>query len=165
MAREHGFVAAASIDWSLSQATLPISLFFAGLGVGASLSGKWQRRVGIRKTLITSSFLFGGGFLVGSAGIYLHSLVLLYLGFGVMSGIGCGLGYTGPIGTIIQWFPDKRGLASGICIAGVNKMKKIIYKFHIYFNLVWKRCDFLDSCSLIFVLKVLKDTHLFRKSW
>jgi len=61
---------------------------------------------------------FGGGLAIGAAGIHFHSLPLLYLGYGVLGGTGVGLGYTPPLQTLIEWFPDKKGIASGLCIAG-----------------------------------------------
>jgi len=116
--REIGFVAPVAADWSLTDASLPLSLVFVVLGSSAAVLGPWQNAVGARKALFCSSIAFGGGLLLGAVGIHYHMLPLVYLGYGVLGGAGLGLGYTPPIQTLIQWFPDKKGLASGMAIAG-----------------------------------------------
>lgn len=105
-------------DWALSDAAFPLSLVFIMLGGSAAVLGPWQTKVGVRKALMFSSFSFGGGLMLGAAGIHFHMLPLLYLGYGIMGGTGLGLAYTPPIQTLMQWFPDKRGTASGLAIAG-----------------------------------------------
>lgn len=75
-------------------------------------------KVGARQAMMAASFAFGGGLTLGAAGIYLHSLPLLYLGYGFFGGTGIGLAYTPPVQTLMQWFPDKKGIASGLTIAG-----------------------------------------------
>jgi MFS family permease len=116
--REVGFVAPSSTDWALSETALPLSIMFMMLGVSAAGLGPWQSRVGTRTALLCSSFAFGGGLTLGALGIHLHMLPLVYLGYGVLGGLGLGLAYTPPIQTLINWFPDKKGLASGLTIAG-----------------------------------------------
>lgn len=116
--REIGFVASAASDWTLMQAALPLSLVFVLHGLSSSVLGSWQTKVGPRKALSYASLAFGGGLTAGALGIYLHSLPLLYLGYGVVGGAGIGLAYTPPVQTLLQWFPDKKGTASAIAIAG-----------------------------------------------
>lgn len=116
--REIGFVAPVAADWTLSDAAFPLSLVFIVLGASAAVLGPWQNKVGPRKALMYASCSFGGGLMLGAAGIHYHMLPLLYLGYGVMGGTGLGLAYTPPIQTLMQWFPDKRGTASGLAIAG-----------------------------------------------
>jgi MFS family permease len=116
--REHGFVTSAAMDWSLAETAMPLSIVFAALGLSASFLGKWQLKVGPRKTLACAALAFGGGVGLGSLGIYLHSLPLIYIGYGVLGGTGIGLGYTPPIQTLLRWFPDKKGIASGLAVAG-----------------------------------------------
>ena len=86
--------------------------------MSASLLGNFQARVGPSTAIRYASFATGGGFLLGSLGIHLHSLPLLYLGYGFFGGLGIALAYTPPVQVLLQWFPDKKGLASGITIAG-----------------------------------------------
>ena len=116
--REIGFVAPAAADWSLYDAAFPLSIVFLMQGVSASLFGKWQMKVGARTALATSAFAFGGGMMLGAAGIHYHSLPLLYAGYGFLGGTGIGLAYTPPVATLMEWFPDKKGVASGLTIAG-----------------------------------------------
>jgi MFS family permease len=116
--REVGFVASSSADWALQDTALPLSIMFMMLGSSAAFLGPWQSKVGVRTTLLCSSFAFGGGLTLGALGIHLHMLPLVYLGYGVLGGLGLGLAYTPPIQTLMNWFPDKKGLASGLTIAG-----------------------------------------------
>jgi len=84
-------------DWNLLETTIPFSLTLAFHGISASLVGKYQMKIGARASVGLSSLFFGGGLIVGSLGIWTHSLPLLYLGYGVMAGTGIGIGYTPPI--------------------------------------------------------------------
>jgi len=118
LTREYGFVASSSADWTLMNAALPMSLVFAFNGLAAGTMGKWQMKVGVRKSIALAGCCFGGGLLVGAAGIYTHNLTLLYAGYGALAGFGSGLAYTPPIQTLINWFPDKKGLASGLVLCG-----------------------------------------------
>ena len=116
--REIGIVAPAAADWTLLETAFPLSLVFIMHGLSASLLGKWQMKVGPRASMAAASVAFGGGIMAGAAGIYFHSIPLLYGGYGILGGLGIGLAYTPPIQTLISWFPDKKGLASGIVVAG-----------------------------------------------
>eukprot|EP00993_Chasmostoma_nieuportense_P006232 NODE_684_length_1951_cov_34.514254_g635_i0.p1 GENE.NODE_684_length_1951_cov_34.514254_g635_i0~~NODE_684_length_1951_cov_34.514254_g635_i0.p1 ORF type:complete len:607 (+),score=151.82 NODE_684_length_1951_cov_34.514254_g635_i0:54-1823(+) len=118
LTKEFGFVVPAAADWSLSQCTIPLSIVFALQGISAALAGKWQMRVGPRCAMVVAGLCFGGGLMVGSLGIALHSLPLLYFGYGFLAGCGVGIAYTPPLQCLIQWFPDRKGLASGLTIAG-----------------------------------------------
>ncbi len=113
-----GIVAPAADDWTLSQVVWIFSVAIVFLGLAASVAGKWLERVGPRMVGITAATLWGGGFLVGYLGIETHQLWLLYLGYGVIGGCGLGLGYVSPVSTLIRWFPDHRGLATGLAIMG-----------------------------------------------
>ena len=116
--REVGFVAPVAADWTLSQSCLPLSIVFVFLGGTAAALGPWQARVGHRTSLFAAAGCFGSGLAIGSAGIYLHSLPLLYTGYGALAGLALGLSYTPCISALMQWFPDKKGMASGVTVAG-----------------------------------------------
>jgi MFS family permease len=88
------------------------------LGASAAIFGKWLERVGPRKAMFASALCFSGGFLVASLGVHLHQIWLIYLGHGVIGGIGLGLGYISPVSTLIKWFPDRPGMATGMAIMG-----------------------------------------------
>ena len=105
-------------DWSLLQVGLIFSVALFFLGASSALFGKWVERVGPRRTMFTSATLFCLGFVVAAAGVQTHQLWLLILGNGVLGGVGLGLGYISPVSTLIKWFPDRPGLATGMAIMG-----------------------------------------------
>ena len=116
--RLKGVVASAPGDWSLSQVTGIYMVAIAVLGLAAAFAGRWMEQVGPRTVGIVAGVCWGAGFLVGWAGIHWHQLWLLYLGYGVIGGCGLGLGYVSPVSTLIRWFPDRRGMATGMAIMG-----------------------------------------------
>ncbi len=116
-----GFVAglfAASCDWKISELGWMYTLFFVLLGSAAAIWGGWLERSGPRKAGVVSALCWCGGLLISALGVYTHQLWLLWLGSGVIGGIGLGLGYISPVSTLIKWFPDRRGMATGMAIMG-----------------------------------------------
>lgn len=118
LTRELGVVAPAGDDWSLSSVVWIFSVAIVFLGLAAAFGGKWLEKVGPRMVGVLSACLWGGGFVIGSLGIAAHQLWLVYLGYGVLGGCGLGLGYVSPVSTLIRWFPDRRGMATGMAIMG-----------------------------------------------
>ena len=116
--RVHGVVGRAADDWSLGSVVVIFTVAIVFLGLSAAFAGKWLERVGPRVVGTVAAVCWGGGFLVGAAGIWTHQLWLLYLGYGVLGGCGLGLGYVSPVSTLIRWFPDRRGMAAGMAIMG-----------------------------------------------
>ncbi len=116
--RLFGVVTPASGDWSLQDVTWIFSVAIVFLGLSAALAGHWLDKVGPRLVGTAAAVLWGGGYLVGSIGILTHQLWLLYFGYGVLGGCGLGLGYVSPVSTLIKWFPDRRGMATGMAIMG-----------------------------------------------
>jgi MFS family permease len=108
----------AADDWKLTTLGWIFSLAIVVLGLSAALFGKWLERVGPRRAMLVSAACFGGGFLISALGVRLHQIGLLYLGYGVLGGIGLGLGYISPVSTLIKWFPDRPGMATGMAIMG-----------------------------------------------
>jgi MFS family permease len=105
-------------DWKLTDVGWTFSIAIAVLGLSAALFGRWVERVGPRRSMFISALCFGGGFIVSAVGINLHQLWLLYLGYGVLGGCGLGIGYISPVSTLIKWFPDRPGMATGMAIMG-----------------------------------------------
>ena len=105
-------------DWSREQVIWVFSLAIVFLGLSAACAGTWLERVGPRRAMFTSALCFSGGFFVAALGVALHSITLVYLGYGVLGGCGLGLGYISPVGTLIRWFPDRPGMATGLAIMG-----------------------------------------------
>ena len=113
-----GITESAPEDWKLTTLGWIFSLAIVFLGLSAAFGGKWLEKVGPRLTMFVAACCFGGGFLVSALGVYLHQIWLVYLGYGVIGGIGLGLGYVSPVSTLIKWFPDRRGMATGMAIMG-----------------------------------------------
>ncbi|HEM8657975.1 TPA: OFA family MFS transporter [Klebsiella aerogenes] len=105
-------------DWKISLLGWTYTLFFVFLGCSAALWGSWLEKVGPRLVSFVATLCWCGGLLLASAAIYFHQLWLLWLGAGVIGGIGLGLGYISPVSTLLRWFPDKRGMAAGMAIMG-----------------------------------------------
>ncbi len=105
-------------DWQLTTIGWIFSIAIVFLGLSAALFGKWLEREGPRKAMFISALCFSGGFFVSSLGVYLHNIWLVYLGYGVLGGIGLGIGYISPVSTLIKWFPDRPGMATGMAIMG-----------------------------------------------
>jgi MFS family permease len=118
LTRIRGVLASAPSDWTLSQVVWIFTVAIVCLGLSAAFAGKWLEKVGPRAVSVVAAVCWGGGFLLGSLGIWLHQLWLLYLGYGVIGGCGLGLGYVSPVSTLLKWFPDRRGMATGMAIMG-----------------------------------------------
>ncbi len=107
-----------ALDWTPTQIGITFSIAIVLLGLSAALFGKWLERVGPRKAMLASALCFGGGFLIASLGISMHNIWLVYFGYGFVGGIGLGIGYISPVSTLIKWFPDRKGVATGMAIMG-----------------------------------------------
>jgi len=104
--------------WSLADVGWIFSIAIVALGLSAAAFGSWLERVGPRRAMFASAACFGSGFLIAAAGVHLKQLWLVCLGYGAVGGIGLGLGYIAPVSTLIKWFPDRPGLATGLAIMG-----------------------------------------------
>ena len=105
-------------NWSVASETFTFTLFIVCLGLAAALWGGWLERAGPRKAGVVSALCWCGGLVLGAIGVHLHQLWIVWLGTGVLGGIGLGLGYISPVSTLIKWFPDRRGMATGFAIMG-----------------------------------------------
>jgi len=105
-------------DWKVASLGWMYTLFFVLLGVSAAIWGGWLERSGPRKAGAVAACCWGGGLLIGAFGVYVHQLWIMWLGAGVIGGIGLGLGYISPVSTLVKWFPDRRGMATGMAIMG-----------------------------------------------
>ncbi|MEO8936790.1 MAG: OFA family MFS transporter [Burkholderiaceae bacterium] len=105
-------------NWTVPQVTHIFETFIAMLGISAAIWGAWLEHAGPRKAGFIAAACWGGGLVIGGIGVAIHQLWLVYLGCGVLGGIGQGLGYITPVSTLIKWFPDRRGMATGLAIMG-----------------------------------------------
>lgn len=104
--------------WNLKEVGYIFSIAIAFLGISAAVFGAWLERAGPRRAMFYAAMCFSTGFLISAAGAQMHQIALIYLGYGVIGGIGLGLGYISPVSTLIKWFPDRPGLSTGLAIMG-----------------------------------------------
>ena len=145
-----GVVTSAADDWSLKSVVWIFTVAIVCLGLSAAVAGKWLEKVGPRMVGFLAAICWGGGFMIGGIGILTGQLWLLYLGYGVIGGIGLGLGYVSPVSTLIRWFPDRRGMATGIAIMGFGG-GAMIAKFMIepFIRLFYIAPDYLGTIDSI----------------
>jgi MFS family permease len=118
LSRAVGITQSVPGDWKFTELQWIFTLAIVWLGLSAAIAGRWLERAGPRKGGVVAAFCWGSGFLITALGVYLHKLWLLYLGYGFIGGWGLGLGYISPVSTLIKWFPDRRGMATGMAIMG-----------------------------------------------
>ena len=105
-------------DWTIPEVGWIYSIALIVLGASAAVFGTWVERTGPRKAMFASACTFCSGLWLSSLGVALHQIWLLYTGYGVVGGIGLGLGYIAPVSTLVKWFPDRPGMATGLAIMG-----------------------------------------------
>ncbi|HEX3863538.1 MAG TPA: OFA family MFS transporter [Stellaceae bacterium] len=113
-----GITKAAPDDWKLTELGWIFSIAIFVLGFSAAVFGRWVEEGGPRKAMFTAALCWAGGFLVSALGVHLHNLWIVYLGYGVIGGVALGIGYISPVSTLIKWFPDRPGMATGMAIMG-----------------------------------------------
>ncbi len=118
MTKLTGITQSAPDDWKLTQLGWIFSIAIAFLGISAAVFGRWVESGGPRRAMFVSACCFAGGFLISALGVQLHKIWIVYLGYGVLGGIGLGIGYISPVSTLIKWFPDRPGMATGMAIMG-----------------------------------------------
>jgi MFS family permease len=118
LTRQLGITKSLPSDWKLTQLGWIFTIAIFVLGASAALFGKWVQTHGPRKAGFVAAICWGLGFLIGALGVDLHQLWIVYLGYGVLGGCGLGIGYITPVSTLITWFPDRRGMATGMAIMG-----------------------------------------------
>ncbi len=113
-----GISKSAPDDWKLTDLGWIFSIAIVFLGLSAAVFGRWVEEGGPRRAMFASGVCWAAGFLLSAVGVYMHQLWIIYLGYGVLGGIGLGLGYISPVSTLIKWFPDRPGMATGMAIMG-----------------------------------------------
>src|SRR5262249_28563976 len=105
-------------DWNLPQLGWIFSIAMFFLGTSSAVFGRWVEEGGPRRAMFTAALCWAGGFFISAIGVYAHNLWLIYGGYGVLGGIALGIGYISPVSTLIKWFPDRPGMATGMAIMG-----------------------------------------------
>ena len=148
-------------DWKVSDLAWTFTLFFVLLGSSAAIWGGWLERVGPRKAGFVAALCWSGGLAVSAVGVSLHQLWMLWLGAGVIGGVGLGLGYISPVSTLIKWFPDRRGMATGMAIMGFGGgaligaplADKLMHAFATPTSVgVWQTFAVLAAVYLVFMM-------------
>lgn len=150
-----GITQSAPDDWALTTLGWIFSLAIVCLGLAAAFAGRWLEKVGPRRTMFTAACCFGSGFLVSALGVWLHQIWLLYLGYGLLGGIGLGLGYVSPVSTLIRWFPDHRGMAAGMAIMGFGGGAMIAAPLSVYLMGHFKTASSVGVAETFVVMGVL----------
>jgi OFA family oxalate/formate antiporter-like MFS transporter len=136
-------------EWSNTQVAWAFSLAICFLGLAAAWGGVNLPRFGPRRLAVCGGLLFGTGYLLAALAFHWHSLALLYAGYGVVGGIGLGLGYVTPVATVAKWFPDKKGLATGMVIMGFGFGALIMSKAIAPWLMACTNRDFVKIFSLM----------------
>src|ERR1700754_4738177 len=118
MTRLLGVSQSAPGDWKLTDLGWIFSLAIVVLGLSAAVFGRWVEEGGPRRAMFTAGLCWTAGFLVSAVGVYTHQLWLIYVGYGALGGIGLGIGYISPVSTLIKWFSERPGMATGMAIMG-----------------------------------------------
>jgi len=105
-------------DWNIPELGWIFTLGIFFLGASAAILGRWVEEGGPRRAMFAAALCFSGGFFVSAIGVYIHNIWIVYLGWGVIGGFGLGIGYISPVSTLIKWFPDRPGMATGMAIMG-----------------------------------------------
>ncbi|HTO84699.1 MAG TPA: OFA family MFS transporter [Methylomirabilota bacterium] len=113
-----GITDSAPEDWKLTELGWIFSLAIFFLGASAALLGRWVEEGGPRRAMFTAALCWSGGFVLSAIGVYVHNIWLIYIGYGVVGGFGLGIGYISPVSTLLKWFPDRPGMATGMAIMG-----------------------------------------------
>jgi MFS family permease len=113
-----GITEATPADWKQTELAWIFTIAIVFLGLSAAVFGRWLEHAGPRKSGFVAACCWALGFFVSAVGVHTHQIWLLYLGYGVLGGCGLGLGYITPVSTLIKWFPDRRGMATGMAIMG-----------------------------------------------
>jgi len=107
-----------SCDWQVTNLLMIFTIGIVMLGLSAAVFGGWLERAGPRKAGAVAAVCWAGGFAISALGVYVHQLWILWIGLGLIGGVGLGLGYISPVSTLVKWFPDRRGMATGMAIMG-----------------------------------------------
>ncbi len=119
--------------WWFSPPYITFTMALLLLGLSAAFGGPWVERKGPRTAATAAALFFGSGLVIGGIGLATGQSVLVFLGMGVISGIGCGLGYIAPVSTLVRWFPDRRGMATGLAIMGFGGGAFLAGYLNVYF--------------------------------
>jgi MFS family permease len=133
------------------------------LGLSAAVAGPWVERRGPRVAATAAALFFGIGLLIGGIGLAIHQSVLVFLGMGLIGGIGCGLGYISPVSTLVKWFPDRRGMATGMAIMGFGGGAFLAGYLNVYFMSHFGVAQTMMLLGAAYLVIMLSGARILRK--
>ena len=151
-----------SMHWTLTQVSLNFTLTLVFLGVGTVVGGLWQDRVGPRQVATVAGILYGIGYMVAAFAVSRHSLFGMYLGYGVISGFGMGMGYICPVATLVKWFPDRRGLMTGVAVCGYGAGALVMSPIAVREILVMGIPATFLSLGIVYMILVVLTAQFFQ---
>ncbi len=152
-----------SEPWWFSPPYTTFSTALVLLGLSAAFGGPWVERRGPRAASTAAAILFGVGLLIGGIGLQTKQAFLVFLGMGVIGGMGCGLGYIAPVSTLVQWFPDRRGMATGMAIMGFGGGAFLAGYLNVYLIGQIGVARTLMALALVYCLIMLAGARLIRR--
>src|ERR1700693_2783054 len=150
-------------DWHVASMGWMYTLFFVVLGVAAAIWGGWLERAGPRKAGVVAACCWAGGLVLGAIGIYVHQLWIMWLGSGVIGGIGLGLGYISPVSTLVKCFPDRRGMATGMAIMGFGGGAFLAGFLNVFFMAKVGVAYTVMALGLTYLIVMLLGARLLRR--
>ncbi len=157
-----GLTQSAPDDWNLPELGWIFSLAIFFLGVSSAVFGRWVEEGGPRKAMFTAAICWAGGFFIAAFGVSIHNLWIVYFGYGIIGGIALGIGYISPVSTLIKWFPDRPGMATGMAIMGFGGGAFIASPLSVYLMSIFKTAShvgvaptFITMGAIYFVFMVV----------
>jgi MFS family permease len=149
--------------WWFSPPYTTFSTAIILLGLSAAFGGPWVERRGPRAAATAAAVLFGTGLVIGGIGLALKQSVLVLLGMGVIGGMGCGLGYIAPVSTLVKWFPDRRGMATGMAIMGFGGGAFLAGYLNVYFMNLFGVARTIIALGVVYFVIMMIGARLIRR--
>jgi OFA family oxalate/formate antiporter-like MFS transporter len=148
-------------SWSETSVQLNFTLIFIFFGFGTIIGGLWQDRVGPRIVATTAGVLYGVGYIVAGLATASHSLTGIYFGYGLLAGFGMGMGYICPIATLVKWFPDKRGIMTGVAVCGFGFAALLVSPFAAWEIINYGPPATFETLGALFLVVVVISAQFF----
>jgi MFS family permease len=149
--------------WWFSPPYTTFSTAIVILGLSAAFGGPWVERRGPRAAATAAAVLFGTGLIIGGIGLALKQSVLVFLGMGVIGGMGAGLGYIAPVSTLVKWFPDRRGMATGMAIMGFGGGAFLAGYLNVYFMDLFGVARTIIALGAVYFVIMMLGARLIRR--
>ncbi len=146
--------------WWFSPPYTTFTTALALLGLSAAFGGPWVERRGPRVAAATAAAFFGTGLVLGGLGLALRQSLLVFLGLGIIGGIGCGIGYISPVSTLVRWFPDRRGMATGMAIMGFGGGAFVAGYLNVYFMALLGVAPTIMLLGVVYLAVMLAGSRL-----